>query len=281
MDKLSYSEVMAILGNNDFPFTAISRDGVFIDTKGLDESWPEYEVIREMETAHPQKDIAKPLFTFPCSVEQLRDFLLDNDAVSQLSGVIYLEKDKTYTASDILALMLDANIKETALIPKNHSFYGFSKLYKESVLDDHQGQKTHYKQQIIRFLERYSIVVTSQNVDEQLKNISFKNIMANIVTWLQGERFAVFYKNTKSTQRSVAWKKVLYHLWPDINKAYPNPTARQVMDYLREYDDFGVIKNSKEIDVLKWIDESGQTKETILKTLQNEISKLKNNNPQT
>lgn len=200
MNKLSYSETIAILGDVDYPFTAVSRDGVFIDTKGLDESCPEYEVIREMETAHPQKDIAKPLFTFPCSVEQLRDFLIDNEAVGQLSGVIYLEKDKTYTASDILALMLDANIKETALIHKNHSFYGFSQLYKESVLDDHQGQKTHYQQQIIHFLERYSMVVTLQNIDEELKNISFKNIMGNVVTWLQSERFAVFFNSQSECQ---------------------------------------------------------------------------------
>ena len=175
MDKLSYSEVMAILGNAKFPFITISREGVFIDDNGLDERLPEYEIIRVMESAHPQKDIAKPLFTFPCFVEQLRDFLIDNEAVGQLSGVIYLENTKEYNADDIVALMLLANIFETSLLPPEQHLSPFSILYKTKFLDDHQGQKTHYQQQIIKFLERYSIVITTQNIDEELKNICVVN----------------------------------------------------------------------------------------------------------
>jgi hypothetical protein len=202
MDKLSYSEVMAILDGSKFPFISISRDGVFVDDGGHDESWPEYTIIREMEINHPQKDITKPLFTFPCTVQELRSLLRDYGAIDQLSGVIYLDKSRKYIASEIIDLMFRANLEENQLLPPEHEMMQFSIASKKNVLDNHEAQKVYYQERIISFLKRYSITCTKDDADEKLKTISVENIMSDVINWLQDERFAVFANDLATTTKT-------------------------------------------------------------------------------
>ncbi len=199
MDKLSYSEVMAILDGSKFPFISISRDGVFVDPMNLEPQWPEYSIIREMEANHPQKDVTKPLFTFPCTIQELRSLLRDYDAIGQLSGVIYLDKSKKYIASEIIDLMFHANLEESHLWTHEHEMMPLSIEYKKTILDNHEAQKAYYKERTIKFLKRYSITCTENEADEKLKTISFENIMSDVINWLQGERFAVFANDLVTT----------------------------------------------------------------------------------
>ena len=181
MDKLSYSAVMAILDGTEFPYISISRKGVFISPDGSGENSPEYSLVREMENNHPQKDITKPLFTFPCTAQELRSLLQDYDAVDQLSGVIYLDKGKKYTANEILDLMFQAYLEESSLLPEHE-----------------EPRKKDYQQGIIQYLKRFSATYTNDKADEELKTIVFDE-MSDVINLLQAERFAVFVNDLATT----------------------------------------------------------------------------------
>ena len=204
MDKLSHSEVMAILDGSEYPYISISRDGVFIDRMNMEPNSPEYSQIRRMETNHPQKDITKPLFTFPCTVNELRDFLHDNDDSCLLSGVIYIDKGKKYTASEVIDLMVEATLLETSLLPDDEKMGVSSQQYKKQFLDDHQLMKNDYQESMTEYLKRHLITVLGDETEQKLKNISLENIMGDVINWLQGERFAVFVNDLDVNVKQVA-----------------------------------------------------------------------------
>ena len=201
MDKLSHSEVMAILDGSEYPYISISRDGVFIDRMNMEPNSPEYSQIRRMETNHPQKDITKPLFTFPCTVNELRDFLHDNDDSCLLSGVIYIDKGKKYTASEVIDLMVEATLLETSLLPDDEKMGVSSQQYKKQFLDDHQLMKNDYQESMTEYLRRHLITVLGDETEQKLKDISLENIMDDLINWLQGERFAVFVINSDADEQ--------------------------------------------------------------------------------
>ena len=199
MTKLSYEEVIKIFDGANFPFISVSKNGVFISSEGLDEKAPEYAIIREMAYNHPNKDTTKPLFTFPCTINELRDFLHDNDESCQLSGVIYIDKGKKYTASEVIDLMVEATVLETSLLPDDEKMGVFSQQYKKQFLDDHQLLKNDYQESMTQYLKRYSITVLGDETEQKLKDISLENIMDDVINWLQAERFAVFVNDLATT----------------------------------------------------------------------------------
>lgn len=199
MNKLTYSAVMAILDGSEYPYISISRDGVFIDPMNTEPNCPEYSLIRRMETNHPQKDITKPLFTFPCTINELRDFLHDNDDSCLLSGVIYIDKGKRYTASEVIDLMVEATLLETSLLPDDKKMGVSSQQYKKQFLDDHQLLKNDYQESMTEYLKLHLITVLGDETEQKLKDISLENIMDDLIDWLQGERFAVFVNDLAST----------------------------------------------------------------------------------
>ena len=199
MNKLSYEEVIKIFDGANFPFISVSKNGVFISSEGLDEKAPEYAIIREMAYNHPNKDTTKPLFTFPCTINELRDFLHDNDESCQLSGVIYIDKGKKYTASEVIDLMVEATVLETSLLPDDEKMGVSSQQYKKQFLDDHQLLKNDYQESMTQYLKRYSITVLGDETEQKLKDISLENIMDDVINWLQAERFAVFVNDLATT----------------------------------------------------------------------------------
>ena len=199
MNKLSYEEVIKIFDGANFPFISVSKNGVFISSEGLDEKAPEYAIIREMAYNHPNKDTTKPLFTFPCTINELRDFLHDNDDSCLLSGVIYIDKGKKYTASEVIDLMVEATLLETSLLPDDEKMGVFSQQYKKQFLDDHQLLKNDYQESMTQYLKRYSITVLGDETEQKLKDISLENIMDDVINWLQAERFAVFVNDLATT----------------------------------------------------------------------------------
>lgn len=199
MNKLSYEEVIKIFDGANFQFISVSKNGVFISSEGLDEKAPEYAIIREMAYNHPNKDTTKPLFTFPCTINELRDFLHDNDESCQLSGVIYIDKGKKYTASEVIDLMVEATVLETSLLPDDEKMGVFSQQYKKQFLDDHQLLKNDYQESMTQYLKLYSITVLGDETEQKLKDISLENIMDDVINWLQGERFAVFANDSATS----------------------------------------------------------------------------------
>lgn len=228
MDKLSHSEVMAILDGSEYPYISISRDGVFIDRMNMEPNSPEYSQIRRMETNHPQKDITKPLFTFPCTVNELRDFLHDNDDSCLLSGVIYIDKGKKYTASEVIDLMVEATLLETSLLPDDEKMGVSSQQYKKQFLDDHQLLKNDYQESMTEYLKRHLITVLGDETEQKLKDISLENIMDDLINWLQGERFAVFVINSDA---DVQQKKIRNGSKKVINQSVVKRTdpVREIM----------------------------------------------------
>jgi len=199
MDRLTYEEVIKIFDGAEFPFISISRAGVFIDSLKTDENSPEYAIIRGMAYNHPQKDTTKPLFTFPCTINELRNFLHDNDESCLLSGVIYIDKGKKYTASEVIDLMVEATLLETSLLPDDEKMGVSSQQYKKQFLDDHQLLKNDYQESMTEYLKRHLITVLGDETEQKLKNISLENIMGDVINWLQGERFAVFSNDLATT----------------------------------------------------------------------------------
>ena len=199
MDKLSFSEVMAILDGTELPFISIRQDGVFVDPKSLKPSQPEYAVIREMETNHPQKDITKPLFTFPCSVNKLRRLLHEISAFDQISGVIYLEKNKHYSAREIVTLMVQAEREEIEQHVPDELIEGSSFNWHKCLLDRHKNDALpYYEDQILKRVKQYAL---PECTVEQLDDVSFREI-SEVINWLQGLRFAVFetFSNEKTPE---------------------------------------------------------------------------------
>lgn len=190
MDKLSYSEVMAILDGTNLPFISISQDGVFVDAQNMMPDRPEYAVIREMETNHPQKDIKKPLFTFPCSINELRNLLYKKGAYDQLAGVIYVEEDKLYSAREIVTLMTQAERVEILQhVPDELMHDESSFTWKKHLLDRHSKDAlSYYEDEILKLIKNLALPECTSN---QLDDIKFRN-MSEVINWLQGLRFAVF-----------------------------------------------------------------------------------------
>jgi len=201
MDRLSYEEVIKIFDGANFPFISVSKNGVFIDSLKTDENSPEYAIIRGMAYNHPQKDTTKPLFTFPCTINELRDFLHDNDESCLLSGVIYIDKGKKYTASEVIDLMVEATLLETSLLPDDEKMGVSSQQYKKQFLDDHQLLKNDYQESMTEYLKRHLITVLGDETEQKLKDISLENIMDDLINWLQGERFAVFVINSDADEQ--------------------------------------------------------------------------------
>ena len=239
MDRLTYEEVIKIFDGAEFPFISISRAGVFIDPLKTDENSPEYAIIRGMAYNHPQKDTTKPLFTFPCTINELRNFLHDNDESCLLSGVIYIDKGKKYTASEVIDLMVEATLLETSLLPDDEKMGVSSQQYKKQFLDDHQLLKNDYQESMTEYLKRHLITVLGDEKEQKLKNISLENIMGDVINWLQGEHFAVFSNDLVTMATNPLSKADLLKL--DITQAInnlkfkplelTNDKVKQIRDY--------------------------------------------------
>lgn len=84
--------------------------------------------------------------------------------------------------------------------------------------------------------------------------------------------------NCMASKRKVGWKQALIEAWPRICVHYGRePTAKEVICWLKTYDISGVIVSGGEPTELKWRPQrtSSQSKVAVLKTVENAVSKLR------
>jgi hypothetical protein len=211
MNRITYLDFCSIAGVDGyfdpatFFFHVVRPEGVFLrDYNGREPTESDMELLR----LHPTGNLMEPVFTFPCSVDQMRELFYQYGAYDQLSGVITLNRQRRYLAKEVLGLMISASKAEEDILPMESVEVDGESTNWRAFLKARQSAETYYRNEMLASLRRLGMMPTScstlspaAEVDLLNQAIPDNDTLAN---WLVENRFAVSFETTTTASKVVA-----------------------------------------------------------------------------